>query len=323
MKKNVLIFCLACLCSRGYSQATTEPDNYKNFFATFSQNFNAERWDAIVGQTSKEFLISVPAQKLTDFLSDLKKQLGLITTSRFGGFSEKQAATYHVKMDKAWMDFFVALNANNQIAGLLVTDVNYNEILPLVRNKVRMQVPFEGEWTIFWGGDTQKKNYHVSSRAQKNAFDIVLRDSSTRSYRTNGKSNTDYYAFDKKLYAPCDGEIVNVIDGVADNIPGIMNPDQLTGNTVVIRSGKDEYVLMAHFKLNSIAVKKGQKVKAGDYIGRCGNSGNSSEPHLHLHIMDKPDLKDATGIKCFFEKITVNGKLMNDYSPQKGEVISR
>ena len=61
-------------------------------------------------------------------------------------------------------------------------------------------------------------NYHVESDAQKNAFDIIIKDKKGKSYKTDGKANEDYYAFGKELIAPCDGEIVLVVDGIKDNI---------------------------------------------------------------------------------------------------------
>jgi len=72
---------------------------------------------------------------------------------------------------------------------------------------------------------------------------------------------------------------------------------------------------------NSIQVKQGQKIKQGDLLGLCGNSGNSSEPHLHFHIQNVENIIYATGVKCYFDEIIVNGELMTDYSPIKDEKI--
>jgi hypothetical protein len=184
-----------------------------------------------------------------------------------------------------------------------------------------MQVPFKGEWSVTWGGDTKELNYHVESVAQKNAFDILIRDSSGSTHNGDGQKNEDYYAFGKELYAPCDGEVVLVVDGVKDNIPGTLNPVYVPGNTVIIKTNLDEYAFFAHFKQHSIVVKQGQKVKAGELLGLCGNSGNSSEPHLHFHLQNVEDMNIAVGAKCYFEKIKVNGELKIDYSPIKGDKI--
>ena len=177
------------------------------------------------------------------------------------------------------------------------------------------------EWTVFWGGDTKELNYHVESEAQKNAFDIVITDKNGKSFKTDGKTNEDYYAFGKELIAPCDAEVVLSVDGIKDNIPGELNPIYIPGNTVILKTKNDEFLFFAHFKQNSIVVKQGQKVKQGELLGLCGNSGNSSEAHLHFHIQNIEDMNKATGAKSYFSEIFVNGKLNKDYSPIKGEKV--
>jgi murein DD-endopeptidase MepM/ murein hydrolase activator NlpD len=77
----------------------------------------------------------------------------------------------------------------------------------------------------------------------------------------------------------------------------------------------------AHFKQHSIVVKQGQKIKQGELLGLCGNSGNSSEAHLHFHIQNIEDMNSATGVKCYFENILVNGQSKKDCSPIKTEKI--
>ncbi len=189
------------------------------------------------------------------------------------------------------------------------------------RNTTKLALPFHGSWFVVWGGDTKELNYHVQNRAQKNAFDIIQVDSSGKSYRTDGKTNEDYYAFGKEIIAPCNGKVVQVVNGVKDNIPGEMNTYDVGGNTVIIKTANDEYLVFCHFKHNSIVVKEGQDVRQGELLGLCGNTGNSSEPHLHFHIENVENMNIATGIKCFFDQIMVNGQLKKDYSPIQNDHI--
>ncbi len=70
-------------------------------------------------------------------------------------------------------------------------------------------------------------------------------------------------------------------------------------------------------------MKQGQKVSTGALLGLCGNSGNSSEAHLHFHLQNTEDMTKATGAKCYFDQLKVNGVLKSDYSPFKGEKISQ
>ena len=108
---------------------------------------------------------------------------------------------------------------------------------------------------------------------------------------------------------------------VKDNVPGELNPIYIPGNTVILKTQNDEFLFFAHFKQNSIVVYQGQKVKKGELLGLCGNSGNSSEAHLHFHIQNVEDMNIATGAKAYFSEIQINGDLKKDYSPIKGEKV--
>ncbi len=215
----------------------------------------------------------------------------------------------------------ISLDKNSKINGLLVKLFKEGNLPKLERNQTKFILPFKGEWTVFWGGDTKELNYHVEYEAQKGAFDIVITDENGKSHNNNGERNEDYYAFEKELIAPCEAEVVLVVDGIKDNKPGEFNPIYIPGNTVILKTINGEYLFFAHFKQNSIVVKQGQKVKKGELLGLCGNSGNSSEPHLHFHLQNVEDMNKATGAKSYFEEIYVNGGLKKDYSPIKNEKI--
>ena len=70
-------------------------------------------------------------------------------------------------------------------------------------------------------------------------------------------------------------------------------------------------------KKHSIKVTEGQKVKQGQILGLCGNSGNSSEPHVYFHIQNVENMNIATGVKCYFDTLIVNGQIKTDYSSIK------
>ena len=83
---------------------------------------------------------------------------------------------------------------------------------------------------------------------------------------------------------------------------------------------------MAHLKRGSIVVQAGDKVKRGQLLGQCGNSGNSSEPHLHYHLQNSLVLQDGLGLKCAFQNVvlTKDGRTetRTNFSPVKGQIIS-
>lgn len=300
--------------------AQTEKPSYAAAAAKFESRYNLGNYDSIYASFSGEMQKALPLKSTVDFFSGLKAQAGNIVKRDFVKY-ESSFAVYKTKFEKKTFGIYFSINEQSKIDGLLVQPYTDESLPRPERNTTSMQLPFKGEWFIFWGGDTKQQNYHVASTAQKNAFDIVVMDAENKTYKTNGKTNEDYYAFGKEVIAPCDGIVEKVINGVADNKPGVMNSTDVTGNTVLIKTANGECLLLAHFKLGSILVKEGDKVQQGQQLGLCGNSGNSSEPHIHFHIMNTEDMDVATGIKCYFNRIKVNGVLKTDYSPVKGERV--
>lgn len=299
----------------------TEKASYKTVADNFEKNYNSDNFEAIFENFSTEMQGALPIDKTKEFFSGLKQQAGKITKREFINY-EQTYASYKTNFERALFAINISVDNNSKINGLFVKPFKESNLPKLERNKTKLILPFKDEWTVFWGGDTKELNYHVESEAQKNAFDLVITDKEGNSYKTDGKTNEDYYAYGKELIAPCDGEIVLVVDGIKDNIPGILNPVYIPGNTVIIKTANNEYLFFAHFKQHSIAVKQGQKVKQGQLLGLCGNSGNSSEAHLHFHIQNVEDMNSATGVKCYFENIIVNGQPKSDYSPIRTEKIS-
>ena len=79
----------------------------------------------------------------------------------------------------------------------------------------------------------------------------------------------------------------------------------ITGNYVMIDHGTNEYSLYAHLQPDSVRVHVGDKVKAGNVIGKLGSSGNSTEPHLHFHVCDRPDPLMCAGVPVNFSNVTI------------------
>lgn len=300
--------------------AQTDNTLYKTTFSQFEKHYNAEKYDSVFVMFSPEMQRYLPVDKTKEFLSGLKSQVGRITQSRFTKF-ENTYALYKTNFERALFGVYILIDSNSKINGLFIKPFVERELPKITRNSTKLQLPIKEEWTVVWGGDTKELNYHIESEAQKNAFDLVITDKNGKSYQGEGQRNEDYYAFGKPIMAPCDGEVVLVVDGIKDNKPSLTNPNYVPGNTVIIRTADDEYLFFAHFKQHSIKVKQGQKVKQGKLLGLCGNSGNSSEPHLHFHIQNIEDMNMATGVKCYFNKIWVNGELKKGYSPIKGDKI--
>lgn len=301
--------------------AQSETSTAKNISNKFQDHYNSNKYDSIFYEFSPGMQKDFPLEKTVEFLTGLKSQAGQIVGRQFIRFEMGTYFLYKTKFERALFGVSISLDSNARINGLFVKPYTETNLPKIERNLTKLQLPFREEWTVIWGGDTKELNYHIDFEAQKNAFDMVITDAKGNSFKTSGKTNEDYYAFGKELTSPCDGEIVLVVDGVRDNIPGELNPLHIPGNSVIIKTRNNEYLFFAHFKQHSIKVKAGQKIKQGSVLGLCGNSGNSSEPHLHFHIQNIEDMNHATGAKCYFDKILVNGQVRSDYSPIQKDKI--
>ena len=122
------------------------------------------------------------------------------------------------------------------------------------------------------------------------AFDLLGVGEDGKTRRGKGNGTEDFYAFGRDVLAPGDWEVIKVIGGVRDNAPGSMNSSAAVGNCVVIQHREDEVSVLAHSKQGSIVVKACDQVKHGQLLGQCGNSWNSSEPHIHYHLQHSPVL---------------------------------
>ena len=317
MKKiNLILLLLIPIISFGQTQKETA----KKVSAEFQKYYNSNEYQKIFDLFSPEMKSALPIEQTTDFLKGLKSQAGKIQKREFVKY-EQTYASYKTTFERTVFAVNISLDNTGKINGLFVKPFKEDNLPKLERNETKLILPFNDEWTVFWGGDTKELNYHIESEAQKNAFDIVITDKNGKTFETDGKTNEDYYAFGKELIAPCDAEVVLAVDGVKDNIPGELNPIYVPGNTVILKTANNEYLFFAHFKQNQIVVKQGQKVKQGELLGLCGNSGNSSEAHLHFHLQNVEDMNKATGAKCYFDEIIVDGELKKYYSPIKGEKI--
>ena len=97
-----------------------------------------------------------------------------------------------------------------------------------------------------------------------------------------------YAVFGRDIHSPCAGRVIEARDGLKDLSPPQTDTENLAGNHVIVRCKRTEPsvdVLLAHMREGSVAVESGQWVREGEPIGRVGNTGNTSEPHLHVHAV--------------------------------------
>jgi murein DD-endopeptidase MepM/ murein hydrolase activator NlpD len=212
-------------------------------------------------------------------------------------------AIVKVTAERGALDLKITLDDSDKITGLYITpstSASTNDSTAVARSHTSMQLPFRGEWYIVWGGDNETVNHHVAAPGQRRAADIIIKGPDDGSHKASGQRNEDYYVYGQEILAAASGEVVTAIDGVPDNAPGSMNPYCAVGNCLIIDQGQNEYAVYAHLQPGSLRVHRGDKVQQGQVLGLCGNSGNSSEPHLHFHLQDSAVLQDGAGITPYF-----------------------
>ncbi|WP_406236044.1 M23 family metallopeptidase [Nocardia sp. NBC_01009] len=129
-------------------------------------------------------------------------------------------------------------------------------------------------------GDGRLLNHHWPVPIERAALDIIGVSAWGNSRkRLLARRDEDYHAFGADVYAPCSGWVKQAADDTRD---GDRDFPRAGGNEVVIDNGT-ELIIVAHLRRGSVAVQAGQFVEAGQRIGAIGNSGNSTEPHLHIH----------------------------------------
>ncbi|MGV3723311.1 MAG: M23 family metallopeptidase [Actinomycetota bacterium] len=151
---------------------------------------------------------------------------------------------------------------------------------------VALDPPFRGRWIVFHGGASSLINHHAGNEAQANALDLLI---DARKSPEPPDRLESYAAWGQPLLAPAAGRVVVVENSLPDQPIGGSDPKNLVGNHVTLEIAPERYVLLAHLKKGSVRVKVGDEVKGGAILARCGNSGNTSEPHLHFQVQNRPD----------------------------------
>ncbi|MBK7862265.1 MAG: M23 family metallopeptidase [Archangiaceae bacterium] len=187
--------------------------------------------------------------------------------------------------------------------------------------KVELKLPFRGTWTVLWGGRTWEVNRHSSVADMRYATDLWMLKKGS-SCTGDCTKNEQYFCWGKPVVAPADGTVVFVESSRPDNRPNAPDPNNLFGNHVVIDHGNSEYSLLAHLHRGSVVVKKGEKVTVGEIIAVAGNSGMSTEPHLHYQLMDGPDWSTAQGLPARFFRYNVDGKPVEVGELKRGQYLS-
>ena len=323
MRKMALVSLSLLFLASGLS-AKEATDRFEKVVNRMVKAINDANWPGVQADFGKVMLDFLPLEKSTPFFQGMVAQYGKIEKLDAARYTPPNKAVFPAHFERGFLDITVVLDERDKIIGLLFLP-HLPDIPTVEKHQTELSLPIKGKWLVVWGGDTRELNLHHDAPNQQFAFDFLGVDETGKTRKGNDNTNEDHFAFGREIIAPADGVVTDVINGVRDNVPGSMNPYSAGGNAVLIQHRENEVSVLAHLKLNSIKVKVGDKVTRGQVLGLCGNSGNSSEPHLHYHLQNTPIIQDGTGIKCLFQKVTIikdgQEQVKTNYSPVKGDVI--
>jgi len=190
------------------------------------------------------------------------------------------------------------------------------------REPIPVHSPVRGRWIAVNSPADKVPSHGVHSAGQTFAIDLVYWPDTSQSWKSVhnwplARRPQEFPGFGQPIFAPADGRVVRTrgwardhwsrnswpallylfVEGAARELVG---PSGLFGNHVVLDLGQGTYAALAHLKRGSLRVRKGQAVRAGQQLAECGNSGNSSEPHIHFHLMDTAHAAFAAGLPFRF-----------------------
>lgn len=242
-----------------------------------------------------------------------RRELGEVTYHRISSFTGP-ASLAELVLNISSDGAITALQVCDQVAEVPSARLGY-------RTHAVLRLPFFGIWTVLWGGRSFADNFHVVSATQRFAYDFVM-TCDDRTHTAEGLVNSDYYCWGQPIVAPAAGTVVAAVDGIDDCNPGVMNRKVPLGNHLIIHHGNREFSWLAHLRRGSISVRSGQAVVEGDVLGSCGNSGHSSEPHLHYHLQTTSSFSEGEGLPAQFENYVADGQFVTRGEPLRHQRVS-
>jgi hypothetical protein len=186
--------------------------------------------------------------------------------------------------------------------------------VPVTRGALVVSPPLRGGPWLAANGPSNRSGHRralitvegTPAIAQRFAIDYIKLNDSNTTHSGDKLKNENYLAEGLDAVAVADGRVVEVKDSIPENVPGSravpITLETVGGNHVILDIGGGHYAFYAHLKPGSIRVKLGDTVRRGDVVGLVGNSGNSTEPHLHFHISDANSPLGSEGIPYVYDR---------------------
>ena len=151
--------------------------------------------------------------------------------------------------------------------------------------------------------------------AQRLAIDWMRLDDQGRLLHGDPAEVRNYSGYGADVLAVANGTVVKTLDSLEDQKPGTLpDPrtitlDNVEGNYIVLDLGAGVFAFYAHLRRNSIKVSAGDRVNRGQVLASLGNTGNTSAPHLHFHLMDGPSTLGSNGLPYVIDALEVAGEV--------------
>ncbi len=224
---------------------------------------------------------------------------------------------------------FVVAQSMAQIVGYVVALARYRGRPPApgrFDQQTDLRLPLSGTWTVVNGGVEKENSHSWGIIAQRYAYDFVKTDAEGRTHDGEGTVAEEYFCYGEPMVAPAEGQVVETKDSHRDSpyFHGMLDPLQrdIRGNFVTIRHAENEYSVLAHLADGSVTVEEGDRVERGQQVGRCGHSGNSTEPHLHFQLQDRPSFYLSAGLPITFSHVVIDGDEPGKASIHEGQQVS-
>lgn len=193
------------------------------------------------------------------------------------------------------------------------------------RPKVLYSLPFCGCWTVANGGIDKETSHSWGICNQRYAYDFYIQKEG-KTFRGSGKEAADYLCYGEPVLAAADGvvaEVKNLFEDtpVSEKAEAACSASDVRGNYIVIRHARREYSTTAHIKKDSFCVKEGDRVRRGQQIACCGNSGNTSEPHIHFQVQQGKSFLLSASLPIWFTKINRCGTAKETAQIQSGDSV--
>jgi hypothetical protein len=235
----------------------------------------------IIGGGYRAVVVLTVAATPASTPAGLRHRLFFKAERQYGGDFTLEAAPISVRRDDPLV-ISAPLRGGGWVAGNILTSSSDHR---------RAIIPLDGQARI----------------AQRYAIDWIKMGDDGKAFRDDPRINANWYGYGADILAVADGTIVDVKDGVPDNVFFVLpkQMDNMLGNYVSLDLGKGYFAVYAHLQPGSIKVKPGERVRKGQVLGLLGNSGKSPVPHLHFHMVNSSPLGE--GVPYVFDSFEVQG----------------